>query len=88
MPVSTNHKSTQDSPSLDQAVIKSYFDKDQEIKNMENPKLCWTKVLNIKLDVFPECGNKQKSRLICFQVQNLLHVIAEGLRWVQITEFH
>lgn len=48
MPVSTNHKSTQDSPSLDQAVIKSYFDKDQEIKNMVNPKLCWTKVLNIK----------------------------------------
>ena len=39
-----------------------YLNKEQAIKKMVNPKLCCLEFLNIKLDVFPGCTNKQCSR--------------------------
>ena len=36
-----------------------YLNKDQEIKKMVNPKFRCLELLNIKLDVFPGCANKQ-----------------------------
>ena len=41
-----------------------YLNKDQEIKKMVNPKLCCLELLNIKLDVFPGCTNKQCNKLL------------------------
>ena len=64
MSVATVHKSSQDFPALDEAVFKSYLDKDQEIKKMVNPKLCCPKLLNIELDVSPRCTNKHCNRLL------------------------
>ena len=55
MSVATVHKSSQDFPALDEAVFKSYLDKDQEIKKMTNPKLYCPKLLNIELDVSLGC---------------------------------
>ena len=48
MSVAAVHKSTQDFPTLDEVVFKSYLDKDEEIKKMVNPKLCYTELLNIE----------------------------------------
>ena len=62
MSVATVHKSTQDFPTLDEVVFKSYLDKDEEIKKMVNPKLCCPELLNIELDVFSGCTNKQCSK--------------------------
>ena len=59
MSVTTVHKSTQDLPSLDEVVFKSYLEKEEEIKKMVKPKLCCPEFLNIGLDVFPGCTNKQ-----------------------------
>ena len=59
MSVTTVHKSTQDFPSLDEVVFKSYLEKEEEIKKMGKPKLCCPEFLNIGLDVFPRCTNKQ-----------------------------
>ena len=67
MSVAAVHKSTQDFPTLDEVVFKSYLDKDEEIKKMVNPKLCYTELLNIELDVFPGCANKE-----CNKPLNLL----------------
>ena len=55
MSVATVHKLSQDFPTLDEAVFKSYLDKDQEMKKMVNPKLCCPELLNIELNVFPGC---------------------------------
>ena len=57
MSVATVHKPSQAFPTLDKAVFKSCLDKDQDIKNMVNPKL-FCEVLNIELNVFPGCTNK------------------------------
>ena len=69
MSVATVHKSSQDFPTLYEVVFKSYLDKDQEIKKMVNPKLCCPELLNMELDVFPGCTNKQ-----CNKPLNLLPV--------------
>ena len=67
MLVLTVHKSSQDFPTLDEIVFKSYPDKDQEIKKMMNPNLCCPELLNIEFDVFPGCTDKR-----CNKPLNLL----------------
>ena len=66
MSVTTVHKSTQDFPTLDEVVFKSYLE-EEEIKKMVKPKLSYPKLLNIGLDIFPGCTNKQ-----CNKPLNLL----------------
>ena len=60
--VAAVQKSSQDFPTLEEAVFKCYLDQDQEIKKMVNPKLCCPEFLNIELDVFPGCTNKQSNK--------------------------
>ena len=62
MTVAAVHKSTQDFPTLDEVVFKSYLDKDEEIKKMVNRNLCYPELLNIELDVFPGRTNREYNK--------------------------
>ena len=83
MSVTTVHKSTQDFPTLDEVVFKSYLE-EEEIKKMVKPKLSYPKLLNIGLDIFPGCTNSAISPLIYFQEQKLSDAIIAAVPCVQI----
>ena len=57
--MATVHKSSQNFPTLDDGLFEKYLEKDQEIEKMVNPRLFCPGLLNIELDVFPGCTNKQ-----------------------------